>query len=129
MNRLQFLSLLLPSVGSVVLVILAWINANARTARLEVGFDQLRASLDKTNAEVEKTRSDLRVEIDKSRSELRAEIQNIRSDLRSDIDKSRSELRTEIVQVRTEVAGLRDTVYREMVSLHERVAAVEAKHS
>ena len=35
MNRLEFVSLLIPCVGSFVLVILAWMFSNARLSRIE----------------------------------------------------------------------------------------------
>ncbi len=41
MTKAQFLSLLVPSVGSFVLVILAWLYSNARLGRVEALLDKL----------------------------------------------------------------------------------------
>ena len=40
MSKLQFLSLLSPSVGSLVLVMLAWMNSNARLSDLKENMNQ-----------------------------------------------------------------------------------------
>ena len=45
MNRLQFLSLLSPAVGSSVLVILAWMSSSQRLNRLEQVVDSLSRDL------------------------------------------------------------------------------------
>ena len=87
MNDLQFFALLTPSVGSLVLVILAWIHSNSRITRLEHTVDQQGA-------------------------EMRAQGADLRAEMRA---------------LRGEMTSLRDVVYHEMVTLHERVAAVEAK--
>lgn len=80
MNNLQFIALLAPSIGSFVLVILAWIHSNSRITRLE-----------------------------------------------HTVDAQGTELRAELRAVRAEITALREIVYSEMVSLHERVAVVEAR--
>ena len=45
MNKLQFLSLLIPSVGSFVLVILAWMYSSQRLNELEQVVDTLSRDL------------------------------------------------------------------------------------
>lgn len=45
MTRLQFISLLTPSVASFVLVILAWMNSSQRLGRLETVVDGLARDL------------------------------------------------------------------------------------
>ena len=87
MNNLQFIALLTPAVGSLVLVVLAWIHSNSRSTRLEHTVDQQGA-------------------------EMRSHFTNVQADMRA---------------LRVEMSALRDVVYREMVSLHERLASVEAK--
>lgn len=100
MEKLQFIALLTTSVGSFVLVMVAWLYSNARISCIETSMDR--------NA------ADLRAEIKSETVQLRSEISQIRSDVRAELTNIRS--------------GLRETVYREMVSLHERVAIVESKH-
>ena len=98
MSQLQFIALLTPSIGSLVLVVLAWIHSNSRITRLEHTVDALGADM---------------------RAELRSDVTGLRGDIAG--------IRSEMLSLRGEVTLLRDVVYREMVSLHERVAAVEAK--
>ncbi len=102
MDKWQMITVLSASLGSGVLVILSWINSSARTSRLEQGQDRLLADL-------EKVRAELRSESIQTRHELR------------------TEFKSDLGLLRGKVGSLRDLVYREMVSLHERVAAVETK--
>lgn len=110
MEKLQFIALLTTSIGSFVLVMVAWLYSNTRIGRLETSMDR--------------NTSDLRAEIKSETAQLRSEM----SQIRSEIAQVRSDVRSELSNVRSEIGGLRETVYREMVSLHERVAIVEAKH-
>ncbi len=48
---------------------------------------------------------------------------------RQDATSIRAEVKTEIAQLRSEMIALRDSIHRDMVAIHERVATVEAKHS
>ncbi len=41
----------------------------------------------------------------------------------------RTEVRAEIGQLRLEIISLRDSIHRDMISLHERVAVMEAKNN
>ena len=50
--------------------------------------------------------------VDQQSIEMRAHVADIRADMRA---------------LRSKMTSLRDVVYRKMVSLHERVASVEAK--
>ena len=45
MNKLQFLSLLIPSLGSFLLVILAWLHSNGRLDRMEKKLDVIEGDL------------------------------------------------------------------------------------
>ena len=47
MTNLQFLSLLIPSVSSVVLVVLAWLNQNQRLSDLRTDMAQQFAGMDR----------------------------------------------------------------------------------
>jgi hypothetical protein len=48
---------------------------------------------------------------------------------RQDATSIRSELKSEIGQLRSEMIALRDSIHRDMISFHERVATVEAKQN
>ena len=45
MNRLQFISLLIPCIGSFVLVILGWMFSNARLGRIEAAVGSIQHDL------------------------------------------------------------------------------------
>jgi len=75
MTRLEFIALLTPSLGSVILVVLAWIYSNARISRLETTMDRNTADL---RAEIKSETSQLRAEIKSETSQLRAEIISLR---------------------------------------------------
>jgi hypothetical protein len=45
MDKLQFLSLLIPSLGSFLLVILAWLHSNGRLDRMEKKLDVIEGDL------------------------------------------------------------------------------------
>jgi hypothetical protein len=53
----------------------------------------------------------------------------IRSEMRSEIGQLRNEMKAEIGQLRNEMIQLRNSVHSDMVSLHERLAVVEAKQN
>lgn len=54
MTNLQFLSLLIPSVSSVVLVVLAWLNQNQRLSDLRTDMAQQFAGMDRQFDRVDK---------------------------------------------------------------------------
>lgn len=56
MSKLQFLSLLTPLAGSIVLVILAWMQSNVRLSRVESSFD---AAVQKQSADMREVRDSL----------------------------------------------------------------------
>ncbi len=53
MSNLQFIALIVPSISSFVLVVLAWMFSNARLSRLE-------ATMDSSNAKHEAAFADIR---------------------------------------------------------------------
>jgi hypothetical protein len=56
---------------------------------------------------------------------LRGEIAQLRSEMRDEI----ASIRGEISQLRMEMFQLRDSIHRDMIGLHERIAVVEAKQA
>lgn len=56
MSKLQFLSLLTPLAGSIVLVILAWMQSNVRLSRVESSLD---AAVQKQSADMREVRDSL----------------------------------------------------------------------
>ena len=49
--------------------------------------------------------------------------------LRTEMANLRNEMKAKISQLRSETIALRDSIHRDMVSLHERVAVIEAKNN
>ena len=49
--------------------------------------------------------------------------------LRADLAVLRSDMAQNNTALRSEMVQLRDSIHRDMISLHERVAVVEAKHT
>ena len=47
--------------------------------------------------------------------------------MRAEIGQLRTELKSDINSLRGEMIQLRDSIHRDMIGLHERVAAVEAR--
>lgn len=64
MSNAQFIALLTPSVGSVVLVILAWLYANARLSDLRSEtnrqFEGVNSRLDRIDSRLDRVDADLR---------------------------------------------------------------------
>jgi len=56
LSKLQFLSLLTPLAGSIVLVILAWMQSNVRLSRVESSLD---AAVQKQSADMREVRDSL----------------------------------------------------------------------
>lgn len=80
-NSQLWLAIGIPS----VLVVLSWIQQNARFSAMERRFDS--------------------------------------------VDRRFETVDNKFDSIRTEMISLRDTIHRDMITLHERVAVVEAKHS
>ncbi len=49
--------------------------------------------------------------------------------IRTEMASLRNEMKAQIAQLRSETIALRDSIHRDMVSLHERVAVIEAKNN
>jgi hypothetical protein len=49
--------------------------------------------------------------------------------LEANFDKNNESIERKFDGMRSEMVALRDSIHRDMIALHERVAVVEAKHS
>jgi hypothetical protein len=59
----------------------------------------------------------------------RQDATSIRTEMKSEIGQLRAEFRSEIGSLRSEMFQLRDSIHRDMIGLHERLATVEAKQA
>ncbi len=116
MNNVQFYSLITVGIGSLVTVILAWLNANQRTSRLETTMD---ARFNAVDARFNAVDARFR-EVDVRFSKVDAEILSVRESMSADIESLRDKMSGDMI-------GLRNTVYQSLIPLHERVAVIEER--
>ena len=89
MSRLQFLALLSPSVGTFVLVILAWMHSNLR-------LNDLRESTNTRFGDVDRQFGAARADVNRQFSDLRAETNRQFGEMRADTNRQFGELRADM---------------------------------
>ena len=103
MTNLQFISLLAPALGSVVLVVLAWLHQNSRLADLRTDVDR---QFDGVNRRIDAVEGSLNRKIDAVESSLNRKIDAVESSLNRKIDAVESSLNRKIDDVVSQVTTL-----------------------